>query len=317
MKRFLLISDTHGELELLQALIEETKVDAVIHAGDFGFYDNESIHRLQTRELRLLITHSAINTQYYATKETPRDQLIEIIKTHKLLGSFPEYLARKKVFSVPVYAVWGNHEDLSVLKALRKNNAVENLFLLDENHFYDISGIRLCGIGGNWLPDKRLFGPPLSGSGGKIWATLAQFGILFRNMQHFDGPCIFVSHVSPGKEPLLVRLMSHFAVDLWISGHMGAAFQCLWNPFTVRDEAEELEWLSKALPVMPQEITEDAKLAYDLLQKPMPSLETIYRKQWYLNLTDAGQGHAILTVHQGELSLQTHARGLKHTFKNF
>ena len=38
--RFLLISDTHGKLAVVNDLASQTHADAVIHAGDFGFYDH-------------------------------------------------------------------------------------------------------------------------------------------------------------------------------------------------------------------------------------------------------------------------------------
>ena len=36
--RLLLISDTHGKLDIINELSAQTQADAVIHAGDFGFY---------------------------------------------------------------------------------------------------------------------------------------------------------------------------------------------------------------------------------------------------------------------------------------
>lgn len=84
MKRILLISDTHGNLNLLESLIKETEVDAVIHAGDFGFYDTESINRLQIRELRLHIIYSPYRQKNSVTKETSRQSLTEIIEKHNL-----------------------------------------------------------------------------------------------------------------------------------------------------------------------------------------------------------------------------------------
>ncbi len=47
--RFLLTSDTHGNLEIINELAVHTKSDAVIHAGDFGFYHNDSYERLSRR----------------------------------------------------------------------------------------------------------------------------------------------------------------------------------------------------------------------------------------------------------------------------
>lgn len=56
--RFLLISDTHGRLEIINELAGSVQADAVIHAGDFGFYDDASYERLSDRELRLQVIHS-------------------------------------------------------------------------------------------------------------------------------------------------------------------------------------------------------------------------------------------------------------------
>lgn len=310
--RILLVSDTHGDLEQLDALIKETGVDAVIHAGDFGFYDNDSVHRLQTRELRLLIQHSPVRKEYPVSKTTERAHLIEIIQRHRLLGTFSDYQEGKKTFSVPVYAVWGNHEDLVVVDLLRKNGKIPNLFLLDERNFYEIiPGLIIYGIGGNWLPGKKLFDQPVGGSGGKIWATLAQFGQLYEKVKNHQGSSLFVSHVSPGKEPLLVRLLTHFKPNLWISGHMGAPYPCLWNPFAVRDENDIFDWLSRDLSKIEMDsMSDEAKIAYDLIHKPLPPLENWYRKQWYLNLPDVGDGYAIANLDQGRIAMQTYSRGI-------
>ena len=61
--RFLLISDTHGKLGIINELVAETQADAVIHAGDFGFYDDDSYERLSERELRLNIIHSSLSPE--------------------------------------------------------------------------------------------------------------------------------------------------------------------------------------------------------------------------------------------------------------
>lgn len=56
--RLLLISDTHGKLGTINELSDQLQADAVIHAGDFGFYDNGSFERLSDRELRLHVVHA-------------------------------------------------------------------------------------------------------------------------------------------------------------------------------------------------------------------------------------------------------------------
>lgn len=95
MRRILLISDTHGNLDIINEKAAQTKADFVIHAGDFGFYDEQSISRLSPRELRLLVSHSPVWRQYNVDKQTRRETLIEIIKTHRLLGDFPDYISEK------------------------------------------------------------------------------------------------------------------------------------------------------------------------------------------------------------------------------
>ncbi|MDR3441470.1 MAG: metallophosphoesterase family protein [Legionella sp.] len=105
MRRILLLSDTHGNLDIINQLVAQTNADMVIHAGDFGFYDDESVYRLSPRELRLLVVHSPLWRQYDVDKQTEREQLIEIVKEEKLLGDFPDSIAGVKQFSVPVYAV--------------------------------------------------------------------------------------------------------------------------------------------------------------------------------------------------------------------
>ena len=56
--RFLLISDTHGRLGVIDELADRVRADAVIHAGDFGFFDEGSFERLSDRELRFHVVHS-------------------------------------------------------------------------------------------------------------------------------------------------------------------------------------------------------------------------------------------------------------------
>ncbi|MBW2047945.1 MAG: metallophosphoesterase family protein [Deltaproteobacteria bacterium] len=44
--RFLLISDTHGKLGIIKKLAHHIRANAVIHAGDFGFFNHGSYERL-------------------------------------------------------------------------------------------------------------------------------------------------------------------------------------------------------------------------------------------------------------------------------
>lgn len=130
--RLLLISDTHGTLGLIDELADRVRAEAVIHAGDFGFFDDESPVRLSDRELRLQVTHSDLpNTEKTRMGRLARDQLIDQVRNHRLLGEFQSYLEGRKTFHVPVYAVWGNHEDKDVVQRLcSRDIAIANLHIL-------------------------------------------------------------------------------------------------------------------------------------------------------------------------------------------
>ncbi len=54
----MLISDTHGKLGIINELAAHIRADAVIHAGDFGFFDDGNIERLSDRKIRLHVAHS-------------------------------------------------------------------------------------------------------------------------------------------------------------------------------------------------------------------------------------------------------------------
>ncbi len=321
MRRILLISDTHGKLDTINEKVSQTKADFVIHAGDFGFYDEQSLTRLSSRELRLLISHSPFWRQYQIDKQSNREVLIDIVKKHQLLGDFPDYISGKKQFSVPIYAVWGNHEDVQVLKNLRKELKIHNLHLLDENHYYEFHReenleFSLYGLGGNFLTTNKLFDKPIAGNGGKVWSTLHQFGVLYNHVKHKNKPSLFVSHVSPGKEPLLTRLILHFMPNFWISGHMGAPFACIWNQFTIHEMEEALNWLTVDTVFIEEQyklghLSEEAILAYEIIKREIPKSDDWFKKMWNINLPDAKDGHAILIVEDERFSLETYANGIK------
>lgn len=314
MIRALLISDTHGNLDTINERVEKkAKVDLVIHAGDFGLYNEFSYKHISHRELRLLISHSAYWKNYCVDKQTDRETLIEIVKRHRLLGDFSSYQDNMKKFNVPVYSVYGNHEDSYVIKQLKEYHTIPHFNLLDEDNIYQIVGnngdaFKLFGIGGNFLVSKKLLDKPIAGRGGKVWSTLHQFGVLYKKLEKKSKPSVFVSHVSPGKEPLLTRLILHFMPNIWISGHMGAPYTCVWNQFTIRDMDESLYWLNSAiekLPVLPEEyLTPEAKLAYDLIKREIPHKDFWFKKLWYVNLPDAKEGHAILTYQNGKFFVE-------------
>lgn len=138
MIKALLISDTHGHIDIINSLVEKTNVDIVIHAGDFGFYNESSYKHINTRELLLLVSHSKYRHMIVNTKPN-RETLLSIVKQHNLLGDFKDYQDNQKQFHVPVYAVYGNHEDDWVIREVKANNTIHNFNLLDEDNVYRIT----------------------------------------------------------------------------------------------------------------------------------------------------------------------------------
>ena len=314
MTKALLVSDTHGNIDIINALVEKTKVDIVIHAGDFGFYNESSYRHISSRELLLLVSHSPCWKDYCVDKQTDRTTLINIIKKHDLLGDFSSYQNNEKRFNVPIYAVYGNHEDVHVIREIKANNTVFNFNLLDEDNVYTIGQhdedyFKLFGLGGNFLVSNKLLKSPIAGNAGKVWATLHQFGVLYQKLQKKTKPSVFVSHVSPGKEPLLTRLIIHFMPNIWISGHMGAPYACVWNQFTIRSMEESLLWFDSQLEAVNalilERLTPEAKIAYDLIKRDIPRSDDWFKKLWNVNLPDAKDGYAILTFVDGYFYLET------------
>ena len=328
--RLLLISDTHGTLGLIDELADRVRAEAVIHAGDFGFFDDGSPERLSDRELRLQVTHSDIpSTEKTRMGQLPRDQLIEQVRNHRLLGEFQSYLEGRKSFHVPVYAVWGNHEDKSVVEKLcRRNTTVANLHILHHRQGYRLGTAFVYGLGGNLLPGSKMMQSPVAGGGGKIWSTLSQYCDLVETagvepagmVDPPTGLRIFVSHLSPGKEPFVEFIGARTRADLTVSGHMGAPNTMVWNPFAVRspEEAERrirdgletvrqaclvatanAQWVEKAFTLIGQ-IPEDT---VNIGRREKAA--SWYRRMTHINLPDADAGYAVIDVGEDYCTLKT------------
>ncbi len=172
-----LITDTHGHLDLINDLAARTGAHAVIHAGDFGFYDDDSVSGLGKRELFLRIVHSSLDdeTKQKALKLSHADKM-SFVREQCPLSQLPHYLSGDKAFSVPVYAVWGNHEDHAVVERFHTGHyQVGNLHVLHERQTFDLGRFHIYGVGGNVLVSTKLFQQPIAGGGGKVWTTMTQF----------------------------------------------------------------------------------------------------------------------------------------------
>jgi len=135
--RILCIADVRGKLSTLNALAIEHNAKAIIHTGDFGFYEASSLSRVSDRTLKHLIQYSNLITpQFRAQLLAPHlqpGQLRQMLTSPPsasgssstsssssfALSEFPLLLSGELKFIVPVYTVWGACEDVSILEKLR------------------------------------------------------------------------------------------------------------------------------------------------------------------------------------------------------
>jgi predicted phosphodiesterase len=326
--RFLLISDTHGKLGVINELVARTQADVVIHAGDFGFYDDGSYERLSDRELRLQVAHGKLlQSEKNRILALSHGEQVEAVKQGCLLGEFQAYLDGEESFRVPVYAVWGNHEDKDVVERLfRGDVAVENLHILHHGQAYHVGPALVYGLGGNLLPGSKMMQKPIAGGGGKVWSTLSQYADLVRVSDaeaDWTGLRIFVSHVSPGKEPFVELVGARTRADFTISGHMGVPTCMIWNPFAIHSVEEAGRRLERGLEAVrtacldtsaPSARWADQMFSF-IGRLPEETMEfgrggrapRWYRCMSHVNLPDAHIGYALMDVNEGGVNLQTFA----------
>lgn len=319
--RALLLTDTHGDLDAIGTLASRTSADLVVHAGDFGFHDQGSPDRLSDREIRLRIVHSGLpGAEKDRLVRLPAEDQRRIVRDQLPLSQLPHYLRGERRFEVPVYAVWGNHEDAWVIERFRDGTyRVENLHLLDERATCRAGPFHLFGLGGNVLVSRKIRQRPIAGGSGRVWSTLSQFAELIdtvRTAGRADGEVrVLVTHVSPGKEPLVARLAALIAPDFAVSGHMAPPWPTSWTEFGIREPAESAARLDRALEDLRAASCGDPALE---ALRTLPS-ETVhlgrgerapawYRNICFLNLPDVGDGHAILEVGEGGIELETRSR---------
>lgn len=320
--RFLLLSDTHGELDIINELASLTRADAVLHAGDFGFYDSSSLDRLSEREIRLLVKYSSLPLEQRSQilANAPID-LAEAVRKHRLLGCFQALLDGEKSLNVPVYAVWGNHEDTSVVDRLfRGDIAVRNLHILHHQKAYCFGSVFLYGLGGNLLPGSKMLQRPIAGGRGKVWTTLSQYADLVTTVERDAGAArhrILVTHVSPGKEAFMEYIAARTGAGYTVSGHMGAPTCMVWNPFAISSVEDARERLlngmrvvedacmgtSKGSPAVAEALRIIANRASELTEENKRE-PWWYKGMTHVNLPDADTGYAIMDIDGESACLQ-------------
>ncbi|RXW21172.1 hypothetical protein EST38_g4664 [Candolleomyces aberdarensis] len=251
--RILCVADIRGRLSALNDLAREANAKAIIHTGDFGFFESSSLDKINDRTLRHLTMYSPLIPSAQRTHLLSNDNPPSVIRATvniELLSEFPLLLAGQIKLQVPVYTVWGACEDVAVIEKFRSGAySIENLHILDEatTRCLDVGGVklRLLGLGGAFVPHK-LFdngdgNATIAGGQGTMWTTALQIGELVDTAQRvFDQSetRLFVSHASPGREGIIAQLALVLKADLTISAGLHFRYSTSYNEFSVQGDYE-------------------------------------------------------------------------------
>ncbi|GMM31890.1 hypothetical protein DAMA08_046350 [Martiniozyma asiatica (nom. inval.)] len=276
--RLLLVAETRGQISLLNELAVKESADAIIHTGNFGFFDVDSVERIHESYLRHIVEFSPLLPRDLVQKvaalskvngdsvlhlSTQQENLKGLLKGHTL-SELPRYISGELKLTVPLYTVYGMCEDSTVINKFRHGvYKVHNLNIIDDAHVHciDMAGtsVLLAGIGGS-LSYHKLFHQgstqaapsansilPVSGDPGNIWITMLQLGQLIEsflkfsegNSEKFNRAIkIFVTHHSPAREPLLEHLAMFFKMDYTISSSLHFKYTASFNELCVNPSFE-------------------------------------------------------------------------------
>ena len=310
--KILLVTDTHGRnLDLISSYAAEMNAERCIHAGDFGFYRENSVDAFTKRELSLLIEHGNLpEDQKSALREdASTDELRALVAQNRLTGDFLEYLAGRKRFACPVCATWGNHDDAEVVLDMIRA-PVPNLTVLHENAFLDLGDIALLGLGGNCLPWQTIVSTngllqrpfaascrrgTLPGSRVRPTSVLVQYARLLKTARSIPAGrhVVLVTHASPLVEPFLELVAWQTGAEVTVSGHMG------------RPDGETGTTDPSRIPVLRrtfEHLLEFYPEEEEILKKfrPMES-DRVVR---HINLPDAEDGCGVLEFDAGKFSFE-------------
>ena len=142
-QKIIIIGDTHGNFEIIEKIFQKEnasgEVVAILHAGDIGVYDENSIGKWDE------------TAKKYSGRLTERE-IKTILRHNNPVGEFLPYIKGDKNFSVPIYNIAGNHEDFALYDdLLNEKTKVENFIPMQSDKIYTISfgkhKLKIAGLG--------------------------------------------------------------------------------------------------------------------------------------------------------------------------
>ncbi|AOA61875.1 hypothetical protein PP7435_CHR2-1054 [Komagataella phaffii CBS 7435] len=175
--KIVLIADLRGKLTLLNELADIHNADLIIHTGNFGFLEQESVDRIHESYLRHIVEFSPLlreetilrisklskvtgdNVEHLSNQ----DFNLKILLKDEKLSELQDFIRGDYQLKIPVYTIYGMCEDLVVLNKFKHGiYAVPNLHVIDHDTLYKVNvprlghSILLTGIGGS-LSYHKLF----------------------------------------------------------------------------------------------------------------------------------------------------------------
>lgn len=219
--RILAVSDVQGNLQSLNELYlkEESKVDLIIHTGNFGFWDNETIsldkkntflkqivvflnvlEKKVVDDLNNLSTISggeATSSSSGSANETADFLKSKLLEKENRITQLDLFMSGEYKLPCPVYTLFGPLDDPRIVNSFQKGlSSIPNLYVLDHTKCYEIEtpwqhqpNLKLYGIGGS-LKIHSLFDHgnlsdeynDLCGKQGDLWISMLQIATLYYNV---------------------------------------------------------------------------------------------------------------------------------------
>ena len=175
--RILFVADIRGNLSHFNTLAKTHGPDVIIHTGNFGFLDNESVSRIHESYLRHIVEFSPLLPQHLILKISQLSKVsgdsvhhlsndnvnLKTLLLNQNISQLPQFLSGELTLDVPVYTIYGMCEDSYVINKFRYGAyAVPNLHIIDDCSLHLIKfknntqSLLLSGIGGS-LSYHKLF----------------------------------------------------------------------------------------------------------------------------------------------------------------